>query len=50
MSQKQVNRYKRMIRRQRDRIIKNFMESIKDYNFFDRVAIAWEIISKRRAS
>jgi len=35
MSQKQVKRYARRIRRNRDRIIRDFLKSIKDYSFME---------------
>ena len=47
MSQKQVKRYARTIRRNRDRIIKDYVKAVKDFKFFDRVKFAWAIIKAK---
>ena len=47
MSQKQVKKYARTIRRNKDKIIKEFVSMVKGYKFFDRVRFAWIIIKAK---
>jgi len=44
MSEKQTKRYVRLIKRNKIKIIKEFIKTIQEYGFFDRVRFAWRII------
>lgn len=44
MSQSQVKRYKRIVLKNRDEIIKNFVRHAKKSPFWERVRFAWAII------
>ena len=39
--------YARTIRRNKDKIIKEFVKAVKDYKFFDRVKFAWAILTAK---
>jgi len=41
MSQKQVKRYRRMIIRTQDKMIKKFIEKVYEYSFWERLKFAW---------
>lgn len=47
MSQKQVKKYARTIRRNRDKIIKDYVHAVKGFKFFDRLKFAWAIIKAK---
>lgn len=47
MSQKQVKKYARVIRRNKDKIFMEFIHHIRQCGFFDRLAFAWFIIIAR---
>jgi hypothetical protein len=44
MSQKQVKKTKRAVRRERDRIIKEFIKMAKGHSFRQRLSFAWIIL------
>ena len=47
MSQKQVKMYARMIRRDKDKIITEFVKMVKGYKFMHRIKFAFAIIMAR---
>ena len=47
MSEKQVKAGRRAIRKESDRIVKEFMRHVYTRPFFDRLRLAWVIIRKK---
>lgn len=47
MSQKQSKRYARIIRRNRSKIIKEYVAFVKGYSLLDRLRVAWSIVLAR---
>ncbi len=47
MSEKQIKKYQKTIRRNQNKLIQEFMQSVKNDKFFNRLKIAFSIIFKR---
>jgi len=48
MSQSQVKKYRRVIKKKRVELIIEFLDAIKQYGFFARLKFAWQIVRAKK--
>jgi hypothetical protein len=48
MSGSKAKFYRKMIRKEKDKVIDSFIDQIKDYDFLSRIKIAWYIAKGKK--